>query len=307
MARQHRGNDNQTHHSHGHDRRSLFDDRHRAHSERFDRDPGISRSLGSGADVASQSAYRYDGPERRRDYSRPQYESGGYDPNAYRRPRSGSGYGGYGEMPGEGAGGFDSGRNYAAEPGWGPGYGERPEQDTRFGRSTTRFEDSDRGEAFRRQSVGTPRDASSRERGSDHGREVPMAGAGFRARRGPKGYERSDERLREDICERLMWSDDIDASEVSVEVRAGVVMLDGAVPERSMKHAIEDVVDACLGVKDIENRIRVTYGQHQTVHAEGRGDNRDSRVSVGTPSGAGVSGMTDASSAGGSSGGGKSD
>jgi len=34
-------------------------------------------------------------------------------------------------------------------------------------------------------------------------------------------------------------------------------VLDGTVPERRMKHAIEDLVDACPGVQDIDNRIRV--------------------------------------------------
>jgi len=74
---------------------------------------------------------------------------------------------------------------------------------------------------------------------------------------GPKGYQRSDERLREDISERLMQARYIDSSDVTVEVSAAKVVLDGTVPERPMKHAIEDLVDACPGVQDIDNRIRV--------------------------------------------------
>ena len=75
--------------------------------------------------------------------------------------------------------------------------------------------------------------------------------------KGPKGYQRSDERLREDISERLMQADQIDSSEVSVQVASGKVTLEGTVPDRYMKHAIEDLVDACPGVQDIDNRIRV--------------------------------------------------
>lgn len=297
MARRRSGNTDPSSHPHGHDRRTLFDERHRARSERFDRDPRVSRSLGSGADVASQSADRYEGPERRRgEYGRPQYESGGYDPYAGSRPRAGSGYGGYGESPGEGAAGYDSGRNYAAEPGWGPGYGERSEQDPRFGRSTPPSGPSGRDESF------AGHGGSSRGGvGQGHPRSREQ-----RARRGPKGYERSDERLKEDVCERLMWSDDIDASEVTVEVKSGVVHLDGAVPERRMKHAIEDVVDECPGVKDIENRIKVTYGEHREVHADAQQPQSSPRASVGTPSGSGVSGMADSSSSGGGSTGGRS-
>jgi len=78
-----------------------------------------------------------------------------------------------------------------------------------------------------------------------------------RYRPGPKGYQRSDERLREDISERLMEAQHIDSSDVTVEVTGAKVVLEGTVPERRMKHAIEDLVDACPGVQDIENRVRV--------------------------------------------------
>jgi osmotically-inducible protein OsmY len=84
-----------------------------------------------------------------------------------------------------------------------------------------------------------------------------QAGQQGRMRRGPKGYTRSDERLKEDIAERLMYAWDVDASDVSLEVQNGKVMLEGTVPERRMKHAIEDIVDNCPGVQDIDNRVRV--------------------------------------------------
>jgi hypothetical protein len=74
---------------------------------------------------------------------------------------------------------------------------------------------------------------------------------------GPKGYKRSDERLREDISERLMQAYDIDSSDVTVEVSGGKVVLEGTVPDRYMKHAIEDLSCAAPGVQDVENRIRV--------------------------------------------------
>jgi len=76
--------------------------------------------------------------------------------------------------------------------------------------------------------------------------------------RGPKGYQRSDERLREDISERLVRAERIDSSEVTVTVVAAKVTLEGTVPDRYTKHYIEDLADACPGVQDIENRIRVT-------------------------------------------------
>jgi len=75
---------------------------------------------------------------------------------------------------------------------------------------------------------------------------------------GPKGYTRSDERVREDISERLMQAYDIDSSEVTVQVVAAKVTLEGTVPSRYMKHAIEDIADSAPGVQDVDNRIRVT-------------------------------------------------
>lgn len=86
--------------------------------------------------------------------------------------------------------------------------------------------------------------------------------------RGPKGYKRSDERLREDISERLMHSGTVDSSDVTVEVADGIVTLTGTVPDRYMKYAIEDVADTCAGIKDVDNRVRVQrsdYGSSEGV------------------------------------------
>lgn len=74
---------------------------------------------------------------------------------------------------------------------------------------------------------------------------------------GPKGYVRPDERIKEDVCERLFKHPDIDASDVSVEAKQGVVVLAGTVIDRMTKHQIEDLVDNVIGVKDIENNITV--------------------------------------------------
>ncbi|HKT67647.1 MAG TPA: BON domain-containing protein [Burkholderia sp.] len=87
----------------------------------------------------------------------------------------------------------------------------------------------------------------------------------MRHRQGPKGYTRSDERIREDVCERLAHALDIDVSDVSVQVRDGRVELDGTVPARWMKHDIEDIADGCMCVRDVENRVRVRReGEHDT-------------------------------------------
>jgi osmotically-inducible protein OsmY len=76
--------------------------------------------------------------------------------------------------------------------------------------------------------------------------------------RGPKNYTRSDDRIKEDINERLYEDDFIDASDVTVEVSDGIVTLDGSVGERWVKHRVEDIAGASSGVKDVTNHLRVS-------------------------------------------------
>lgn len=75
--------------------------------------------------------------------------------------------------------------------------------------------------------------------------------------RGPKGYRRSDERIREDVNDRL--SDDyyIDASEIEVAVESTEVTLTGTVPTRNDKRRAEDIAESVSGVSNVENRLRV--------------------------------------------------
>jgi osmotically-inducible protein OsmY len=75
--------------------------------------------------------------------------------------------------------------------------------------------------------------------------------------RGPKGYRRSDERLREIICERLTDDPFIDASNVTIEVRDSVVTVQGMVHARQQKYAIEDLIGDVSGVTEIHNQVSV--------------------------------------------------
>ena len=75
--------------------------------------------------------------------------------------------------------------------------------------------------------------------------------------RGPKGYLRSDERIREQVCERLSDSDEVDATDIEVTVREREVTLEGTVETRRMKHLAEDIADSVSGVEDVHNRITV--------------------------------------------------
>lgn len=89
--------------------------------------------------------------------------------------------------------------------------------------------------------------------------------------KGPKGYRRSDERIQEDINERLTMHPDIDATEIEVRVQSGEVTLTGSVDERHTKRLAEDIAESVFGVKEVQNQIRVGsgFGQSFQQHSEG--------------------------------------
>ena len=97
------------------------------------------------------------------------------------------------------------------------------------------------------------------ERGGQ-GYERERGGAGPHTGRGPRGYQRSDERIREDVCDALCDHGDIDASEMEVTVANGEVTLIGVVSQRSEKRMAEDAVERISGVREVHNQLRVTPG-----------------------------------------------
>jgi osmotically-inducible protein OsmY len=81
-------------------------------------------------------------------------------------------------------------------------------------------------------------------------------------RQGPKGYQRSDERLREQVIDQFMdhTDDDVNLQEIEVDVKDGVVILSGTVDCRSCRHELEDIADSVWGVKEVTNNLRVRSG-----------------------------------------------
>ncbi|HYG86850.1 MAG TPA: BON domain-containing protein [Azospirillum sp.] len=75
--------------------------------------------------------------------------------------------------------------------------------------------------------------------------------------RGPRGYIRSDERIHEDVNERLTDDPYVDATDVEVIVSACEVTLNGHVPHRGMKRRAEDIAESVSGVTHVQNNLRV--------------------------------------------------
>lgn len=179
------------------------------------------------------------------------YGYGGYEADDRFRsePRSGVGFAGYED--------FES-RSQMDRPRSGVGYS---------GYRETRLQTArDRGWGGR--------EAYGQSSRSDE-RDWPPAGQ-FRGR-GPKGYQRSRERILDDVSERLADHPEIDASEMEVDVQADVVILRGKIYDRGQKRMAEDVAESVSGVRDVRNELDVEKGmlQELTDAVTGRSDEEE--------------------------------
>jgi osmotically-inducible protein OsmY len=102
-------------------------------------------------------------------------------------------------------------------------------------------------------------DDDDRGRGprGDEPRRLQGHGEGRFRGRGPKNYRRSDDRLREEVCDRLTDNEWLDASDVEVNVVAGEVILTGSVDSRYAKRLAENIAELVSGVSNVQNNLRV--------------------------------------------------
>jgi hypothetical protein len=150
------------------------------------------------------------------------------------------------------------------------GFGSRPQRGYQSGYGAQQQGSSQFGYLGGSEEPGESRYSSQydyrREGGSRFGSGQEEGGTGHGNRRfdedysgrGPRNYSRSDERIKEDICDELSSDPQCNAEDIEIEVKDGMVTLSGTVPSRKMKHRAEDIADAARGVNDVDNRIRVT-------------------------------------------------
>lgn len=91
---------------------------------------------------------------------------------------------------------------------------------------------------------GSTRQRIAQRRGPHHGK-------------GPVGFHRSDDRIRELVCEALTDDGEVDATRIEVSVAGGEVALSGTIDDRRMKRLAEACVEAVPGVKDVHNQLRI--------------------------------------------------
>jgi osmotically-inducible protein OsmY len=72
-----------------------------------------------------------------------------------------------------------------------------------------------------------------------------------------KSYSRADERVRDDVCERLRDDPFLDASGIEVRVEGADVILGGSVSGSSDKRRAQDLAENVSGVGQVKNELRV--------------------------------------------------
>jgi osmotically-inducible protein OsmY len=83
--------------------------------------------------------------------------------------------------------------------------------------------------------------------------------------RGPRNYRRSDERIREDVNDRLTEDYYLDAGDIEVLVQDSVVTLTGRVDTRYDKRRAIDIAESVSGVTDVTNQLRVSPGHLESA------------------------------------------
>lgn len=211
------------------------------------------------ADGRHRGGGGYRGPQVNQDIG---YGSGSLATGGYAATRAPGGFSDYGASTGGGYG--DGYGGYGGPAGRGP--------DNRYGGGDQRFQPrgpSGSGDGFRASRAGYD-DRSGpfaadelldrQARGEDRsfwGRMFHRDEPGEHRGRGPKNYTRSDERIRDDVNDRLTDDSWLDAQEISVEVANREVTLSGTVASRDDKRRAEQLAESVSGVDHVQNNLRV--------------------------------------------------
>lgn len=228
-------------------------DRSRFESQRY-AEPGRGYYDEFGRDPASGTGFG-ETWNRDREYGR----GGGY--GASSQTGQYAGQGGYGISAQGEYGGYSTGRTGQSRYAYGArtpyGYQGRTEYDER-GRGGEYADDGRRDQEGRSWLERAGEKVSAFFGADDQGQ--------YRGR-GPKGYRRSDDRIREDVSDRLTDDPWLDASNIEVEVNQCEVILKGAVNSREDKRRAEHLAEAISGVRNVQNHLRVEDGRGETTGA----------------------------------------
>jgi osmotically-inducible protein OsmY len=106
------------------------------------------------------------------------------------------------------------------------------------------------------------------DKDAEHRRQIDKMRDASHRGKGPKGYRRSDERIKEDVNDRLTDYPYLDASEIVVGVQDREVTLQGTVNDRTDKRIAEAIAESVSGVANVQNNLRVEQEQVSTAGLE---------------------------------------
>lgn len=111
--------------------------------------------------------------------------------------------------------------------------------------------------------------------GSRYGRRF-----GEHSGKGPKGYSRSDDQIKEEACQCLEQEGEVDASEINVSCQNGIITLEGTVQDREMKRSAEECLEDVYGLKDVMNKLEVEdeSAKNSKGSSKNRSGSSESRV-----------------------------
>lgn len=153
--------------------------------------------------------------------------------------------------------GGETGGGWGSEPGWRGGTGAGRAARADYGRRDYGRYAGERSTS----TYGYGTETYTRPYGGRSGLDWEPGRRGDFAGRGPKGYQRSDARINEDVCDRLADAPDIDASDIEVRTSNGEVTLSGSVNDREQKRRAEDLIEIVSGVRGVHNNLRVNRWQ----------------------------------------------
>lgn len=99
-------------------------------------------------------------------------------------------------------------------------------------------------------------------RGRNAGLRVTLASEALSPRAsssGLRGRGHADASLRDEIAHRIVSEAGDAGLDVTIKVFEGIVTLEGPVPERVTKEMLQAIVEACPGVRGVDNRLRVDW------------------------------------------------
>jgi osmotically-inducible protein OsmY len=222
-------------------------------------------------------------------------------------PSFGSRFGSQGQSvgsQGNGYGSHGSGYSSGSDYGSGSNYGRYGSESQGFqGQGYGSGIDSYQGQSYSSGSQSS--DWGKSNFGGGNYQSSPWSGSdramSSRSGKAPKGYKRSDERIKEEICDLLTNAPHVDPSDLEVKVSAGEVTLTGTVEDRMEKRMAEDLASTISGVTEVHNQLRVSQSdRHSRTQGQsfGHAQNSSSSASSSLSSSSGTgsaSSMTDSS------------